>query len=303
MNKSIEDNFKNLINDLYINKPPNYSFKINSFKKAINIISSLEYKININNLNNITNLSDKIKNRIKEILLNGQLSEITINKNNNTDIIDLTKVTGIGPAKAKELIKSNIKLNDLLNPDKYTNYSKFLTHHQKIGVLYYHDLQKKIPQKIIKKIQLYLNKFDFEFTICGSYRRNKSESGDIDILIKQNNNDLKKIINTLSKDNFLVAHLTYNSKTKYMGICIIPEFKQYMRIDIRLVTPQQYPYAILYFTGSKNTNTYMRNKAIKLGFKLNEYGLFDKYNNIIELKTEKDIFQYLNINYINPQDR
>ena len=88
-----------------------------------------------------------------------------------------------------------------------------------------------------------------------------------------------------------------------MGVCKIPQFAQYMRIDIRLVTPQQYPYAILYFTGSKNTNTFMRNKAIKLGLKLNEYGLFDADNNIIELKTEKDIFKYLDINYLEPQDR
>ena len=47
----------------------------------------------------------------------------------------------------------------------------------------------------------------------------------------------------------------------------------------------------------------MRNKAIKLGLKLNEYGLFDADNNIIELKTEKDIFKYLDINYLEPQDR
>ena len=47
----------------------------------------------------------------------------------------------------------------------------------------------------------------------------------------------------------------------------------------------------------------MRNTAIKLGFKLNEYGLFDKYNDIIELKTEKDIFECLNIPYLEPQDR
>ena len=302
MNKTIIDNFNNLINDLYLTKPPNFSFKINSFKKAINIISSLDYKITIDNIDNITNFSDKIKNRIKEILTSGKLSEVSQDKS-NSNIMDLTKITGIGPAKAKELIKNNVTLEDLLDPDKYKEHSKLLTHHQKIGVLYYHDLQKKIPQEIIKKIQTYLNTFDFEFTICGSFRRNKSSSGDIDILVKKNNNELEDIVNILSKSNFLVAHLTSNSKTKYMGVCKIPQFAQYMRIDIRLVTPQQYPYAILYFTGSKNTNTFMRNKAIKLGLKLNEYGLFDADNNIIELKTEKDIFKYLDINYLEPQDR
>ena len=137
MNKNIKDNFNNLINDLYLNKPPNYSFKINSFKKAINNISSLNYEINIDNINTINNLSDKIKNRIKEILINGKLSEITINNNtnntnntNNKNIMDLTTITGIGPSKAKELIKHNITLDDLLNPIKYKEYSKLLTHHQ-----------------------------------------------------------------------------------------------------------------------------------------------------------------------------
>ncbi len=302
MNKTIIDNFNNLINELYLTKPPNFSFKINSFKKAINIISSLDYKITIDNINNISNFSDKIKNRIKEILTSGKLSEVSLNKTNN-NIIDLTKITGIGPAKAKELIKNNITLENLLDPDKYKEHSKLLTHHQKIGVLYYHDLQKKIPQEIIKKINIYLNTFDFQFTICGSFRRNKSFSGDIDILVKKNNYSLEDIVNILSKSNFLVAHLTSNSKTKYMGICKIPQFNQHMRIDIRLVTPLQYPYAILYFTGSKNTNTFMRNKAIKHGLKLNEYGLFDKDNNFIELKTEQEIFKYLDINYLEPQDR
>ena len=302
MNKTIIDNFNNLINDLYLTKPPNFSFKINSFKKAINIISSLDYKITIDNINNISNFSDKIKNRIKEILTSGKLSEVSLNKTNN-NIIDLTKITGIGPAKAKELIKNNITLENLLDPDKYKEHSNLLTHHQKIGVLYYHDLQKKIPQEIIKKINIYLNTFDFQFTICGSFRRNKSFSGDIDILVKKNNYSLEDIVNILSKSNFLVAHLTSNSKTKYMGICKIPQFNQHMRIDIRLVTSLQYPYAILYFTGSKNTNTFMRNKAIKLGLKLNEYGLFDKDNNFIKLKTEQEIFKYLDINYLEPQDR
>ena len=159
----------------------------------------------------------------------------------------------------------------------------------------------KIPQHIITNINTYLNTFNFEFTICGSFRRNKPFSGDIDILIK-NNNTLQEIVNILSKSNFLVAHLTSNSNTKYMGICKTPK-SHYMRIDIRLIAQESFPFALLYFTGSKNTNTFMRNKAIKLGLKLNEYGLFDKNNTIIELNTEKEIFKYLDITYLEPQDR
>ena len=46
-----------------------------------------------------------------------------------------------------------------------------LTHHQLIGVKYYHDLLKRIPSSLINDIEKYLKKFDFKFNICGSYRR------------------------------------------------------------------------------------------------------------------------------------
>lgn len=318
-NINIINNFNNLIIQLKLNKSSNYTFKIKSFNNVINIINNLNYDINIDNFNNITSFSDKIKLRIKEILLSGSLSEIhnsslsnsNSQSNFNKQINLLISITGIGPSKAQKLIDSNIYFEDLIkfynNPEILSNTFKnnilsSLTHHQKIGILYYYDLQKKIPNYIIKQIQKYLDKFNFQFTICGSYRRNKEYSGDIDILIKQDNYNLQEIISILTKDKFLISHLTNSVKTKYMGICKLSSFNQFMRIDIRLVQPKQYPYAILYFTGSKNTNTFMRNKAISLGLKLNEYGLY-KNNEFIKLTSEKMIFEYLKLDYLSPENR
>ena len=89
-----------------------------------------------------------------------------------------------------------------------------------------------------------------------------------------------------------------------MGICKIPNFQQYMRIDIRLIPKESYSFATLYFTGSKDNNTYMRNIAIQSNLKLNEYGLYDKKNNNpILLKSEKDIFNYLKLKYKTPTER
>ena len=81
-----------------------------------------------------------------------------------------------------------------------------------------------------------------------------------------------------------------------------------MRIDIRLISKKSYPFALLYFTGSKKTNTFMRNQAIKLGFKLNEYSLIntDTSNNSdsnIYLNSEEEIFKFLKLDYIKPQNR
>ena len=307
MNKIIVENLENLINNLLYNKPPNFSFKINSFRKTIQIINDLDYEIkNINVLKKIKGIGKGTLERIEEILQNGELKEnkefLKQKKNTSvSDFNDLQKITGIGPSKAKQLIEKNITLNDLINKPNKKNLEE-LTHHQLIGVKYYSDLLKRIDNYIIYEVEKYLNKFDFTFTICGSYRRKKETSGDIDILVLKENKSLKEIVDLLTKHKFIVDSLTTCGETKYMGICKTPK-SHYMRIDIRLISKESFPYALLYFTGSKKTNTFMRNQAIKQGYKLSEYGLFDKDGNMIKLDNEKTIFEFLQLPYLPPEKR
>jgi len=301
MNSIIVSTFKNLISDLLYNKPPNYSFKINSFNKIIKIINNLDYEITLTNLNSIEGFSTKITDRITEILNTGKLNELKKTTDNINEFNKLNTITGIGPSKAKNLLNDDITYDKLIsNPEKYKND---LTHHQLIGLKYINDLNKSIPRSVIDTVKLFLDTFDFIFIICGSYRRGKSECGDIDILIQDNGINLKFIIDLLTKKKFLIDHLTNNGKTKYMGICKIPTFPQYMRIDIRLVNKSSFPFATLYFTGNKNNNTFMRNKAINLGYKLNEYELTDSKNKKFKFSSEKEIFEFLKLPYKSPQER
>ena len=77
-----------------------------------------------------------------------------------------------------------------------------------------------------------------------------------------------------------------------------------IRLDIRYIDKKYYPFALMYFTGNKKFNLFMRNKAQDLGFKLNEYGLFKNDKKVKkEFKTEKDIFNILNIKYLKPNQR
>jgi len=307
MNQIIVENLENLINNLLYNKPPNFSFKINSFRKTIQIINDLDYEIkDISVLKKIKGIGKGTLERIEEILKNGELKEnkefLKQKKNTSvSDFNDLQKITGIGPSKAKQLIEKNITLNDLINKPNEKILEE-LTHHQLIGVKYYSDLLKRIDNYIIYEVEKYLNKFDFTFTICGSYRRKKETSGDIDILVLKENKSLKEIVDLLTKHKFIVDSLTTCGETKYMGICKTPK-SHYMRIDIRLISKESFPYALLYFTGSKKTNTFMRNQAIKQGYKLSEYGLFDKDGNIIKLDNEKTIFEFLQLPYLPPEKR
>lgn len=306
MNTHIIHEFDSLIQNLYSEKPPNYTFKVKSFKTAINVIKDLDFKINNSNElkeKKIKGIGKGILDRIDEIINSGNLKENkTQNKTVRNELRLLQNITGIGPKKAQTLIDNNITLSLLLNKPSEEILSN-LTHHQKVGLKYYYDLQKKIPNSIIKRFEKILNTFGFSFTICGSYRREKEYSSDIDILVLHNKYTLSEIITLLKKKYILVDDLTNKGKTKYMGICQIPEFDQFMRIDIRLVTKEQYPFAVLYFTGSKDTNTYMRQKAIDMNYKLNEYGLYDKNKTPILLKTEEEIFNILQCPYKIPSTR
>lgn len=305
MNSLIISELNKLISTLLYEKPPNFSFKVNSFKKTINLIKEIDYEINsAEQLKNVKGIGKGTIDRINEILKNGNLQE---NKNvekkqkNISDFNKLQKITGIGPAKAKQLIDKKISFNDLIEKPSDSMLNE-LTHHQLIGVKYYHDLLKRIDSKIIYDIEQYLKKFNFKFNICGSYRRKKENSGDIDILILEEKKTLKDIVKILTEDKFIIDNLTDDGKTKYMGICKTPK-SHAMRIDIRLLPKQSYPFALLYFTGSKKTNTYMRNIAIKAGYKLSEYGLFDKKNTFIPLESESAIFEFLHIPYLSPEKR
>jgi len=91
--------------------------------------------------------------------------------------------------------------------------------------------------------------------------------------------------------------------TKFMGFCQLHEFPV-RRIDIRFVPYESYYSALLYFTGSGSFNKKMRTVAINAGYLLNEYGLFNKKTNKqIKIKSEKDIFDILKMEYLEPQFR
>lgn len=76
-----------------------------------------------------------------------------------------------------------------------------------------------------------------------------------------------------------------------------------LQVDLRAVTRQEYPFALAYFTGSKEHNTAMRGRAKKLDLKLNEYGLFRADDTCVPCESEEDIFKALGLKYIAPELR
>jgi DNA polymerase/3'-5' exonuclease PolX len=153
-------------------------------------------------------------------------------------------------------------------------------------------------------------------TICGSYRRGLPISSDIDILLCDINimtaedlivepDILQSYVKYLHEKKYLLDDITdKNIKTKYMGFGQLTSKSPIRRVDIRLIPMISYFPALLYFTGSYEFNQEMRSQAKKLGFKLNEYGLYDnRTDEMIVVLSELEMFSKLGMNYISPDQR
>ena len=317
------------------------TFKLRQIKNIFNIIKNYPDKITKKNyleLKEIDGIGKGTIDRIKEILETKKLSELddfkktseTKNFKNETKIIsELLEIVGVGPSKAKEFFDQGVTgIKDLKKKIK----QKKIEVNEKVQLgLKYHGVYKvniprqeidkiyKLITKIIKEINKNNNLDDdnkYIFEICGSYRREKPVSNDIDILLtKLGDKDeatdhLKSFVKKLKKpikenDNkkILVDDITdKNIETKYMGFS---KFKDcpIRRIDIRFIQYESYHYALLYFTGSSDLNKKMREIAKSKGYKLSEYGLFDKNNKKFKIKSERDVFKKLGLEYLPPRLR
>src|SRR5262249_46530039 len=81
-----------------------------------------------------------------------------------------------------------------------------------------------------------------------------------------------------------------------------------MQVDIRLLAPASFGAALLYFTGSKSHNIELRQRALKMGLTLNEYGLAKlgpkgAAGKVVAAATEEDIYKRLKLDYIEPEMR
>lgn len=309
-------------------------FRIKQLKNVLSLLKKYPEKITLDNYKELSKVSGIGKgsiDRIKEILENGFLSELAsykdISKKKKKALEDLESVVGIGPAIALELydkgIKSVKKLIKMVEDDEIELNDKIL-----LGLKYYGKFEENIPRKeisciykiftdVIKKLNKNLDENKkYVFEICGSYRREKLTSGDIDVLISKKGklnekvNYLEEIINLLKeplkKNNdqpLLIDALTYkNIHTKYMGFCKFLDNPN-RRIDIRFVPFDSYFSALAYFTGPADLNKKMRLIAKNKKLKLSEYGLFTKEGEKLPIHSEQDIYDILGMEFIEPKDR
>lgn len=231
-------------------------------------------------------------------------------KTNVKLLIELTDFMGIGPERANKLIDAGIKNVNQLHMKKY---KALLTDETKKFL----DLKPltKIPHDHISILEPHLMKVqddDLSLTITGSYRRGTEFSSDIDLMVvSDKENAIELLTNKLNtilpnkvfpyskgrdKMSFLVD-MTEMSGSPDSKIPLV------YKIDAFRTTPEDKIAMLLYSTGSKEFNVMMRGKAKKMGYLLNQKGLFKNGEKIKDLNTEKDYFDILEMEYLEPEER
>ena len=315
------------------------TFRLKQIANALSTIKKFQKTITLDNIDEFAQLPGIGKGtveRIKEIIDKGKLEEIanfkdTVDENKQL-IEELESIIGVGRSHALDLISQGIKsvadLKKKIDKGKIEVNDKIA-----LGVKYYGKFAGDIPraeidkvykifESIIKKMNSHYkltdtNKYIFE--ICGSYRRERPTSGDIDVLVSklgtkldepEETNHLARFVDRLKKPiksndskPLLVDDMTdKNFTTKYMGFA---QFKSnpFRRIDIRFISYDAYYPALLYFTGSADLNVKMRKIAKTMKLKLSEYGLSKEDGTRLPISNEHDFFKILKIEYLEPKFR
>ena len=133
------------------------------------------------------------------------------------------------------------------------------------------------------------------FDTVGSIRRGAETSGDIDILATGNDPHVMSTFTTYRRVERILGQGETKSSVRLLGG---------IQADLRLVLEESRGAAMQYFTGSKSHNIALRDRAIGLGFKLNEYGLFRVDDgSLVAGRTEAEIYDALGLAEIPPELR
>jgi DNA polymerase (family 10) len=245
-----------------------------------------------------------MKEKLSEILSNSKNIITETDKKNILQsrlLQELIDIAGIGKSKADKLIQLGLKDIKQLKQKKWESYintgTKLLLNKKPLTA---------IPNSLIKTIEPKLTSFKLAKTkLVGGFLRKKPFSKDIDVMIISDSDIIDDYIKYL--ENTFSYVKVYIKGSDKASVIISISNEQYLKMDI-FVSPKKYQYAmLLYATGSKQFNIRMRGIAKRMGYVLNQYGLYklpiNPNSTPLPVNSEKDFFKILEIPYIPPPNR
>ena len=277
--------------------------------KTLSGITNLDELIKEKKLKEIKGIGEALSKKIEEYSETGKMEyyeELT--KEVPGSLLELMEIPNLGPKKIKVLY-------DVLG---ITNIGELEYACKENRLVHLTGFGEKSQEKVLKGIEfLKRHKGEFLFgdiyheaegikksisaiiapewvDVCGSIRRRKEIVRDMDILVAAESHEkvTSFFVSIPEAEEVLVTGDTKTSVRMKSGI----------EADLRVVSEKEFPYALMYFTGSKEHNVRLRGIAKKKGWKLNEYGLFDG-ENLVQCKSEEEIYHALGLPFIHPELR
>ena len=288
-------------------------FRARAFQKANESLVMHPHEINASNykeLSNLPGIGETIIHKFGELIETGSLRALERERNDPKNIF--SDIYGVGPKKADDLVEKGVKTLEELK----SRQNELLNEKQKIGLRHYDDILKRIPRSEIDDyVKLFQASFDdvktddAEMQIVGSYRRGAQTSGDIDVIVTSSEQSMFNAFMDKLLEKNIITDILSRGNTKSLVVGKLPSSSTHRRIDFLYTPKDEFPFALLYFTGSKIFNTVMRARALSMNYSLNEHGIYkmdgkkkgDKVQH--HFATEEDIFQFLNMEYKEPRLR
>ncbi|CAL1698496.1 unnamed protein product [Somion occarium] len=309
-------------------------FKVYNYNKCLGQLHSYPTRIHSREEAMLLNgVGTETAKKIMEIIETGDLRRLHYERTGDIKIVETFRgIYGVGGKTAyKWYVNGCRTLDDLRNRKGGVKLSTV----QQIGLKYYNvDINSRMPRSeaatIFDKIKAIALKIDphLFIEIMGSYRRGKADCGDIDILITRPTDDGKTHAGVLCKllrelriagiitEDLCLPDSWSDLELVYRGLCRKDSSSRRRRIDFLTVPYESRGAALLYYTGDDIFNRSMRMKANKMGYSLNQKGLFagvvrDPHDRTRKLNqgtniassSERQIFEILGVPWQEPHER
>ncbi len=317
LNKKLAEIFEEIADMLDIQGGENIYFEVRAYRKIALLIGTMQEDIEeiykkkgLKGIDDLPGVGPGTAKRIEEYIKTGKMEKYEkLKKKYPVDFTGITKIQGMGPRRAwklyKELRIKNIEdLKKAIAQHKIRNLEGFgekseseilkgLEFAQMSGERMLLGVALPEAESVVKKLRE--SKLVKDVIIAGSTRRMRETVGDLDILIISDKApEVMEFISKMNEvENVLVKGPTKTSVLLKIGL----------NCDFRVVEQENFGAALQYFTGSKNHSVQVRQIAVKKGYSLNEYQLSDKKGKNIASKTEKEVYNALGLDYIEPEMR
>lgn len=295
-------------------------FKTRAYQNGARIIQQLEEPlakiVSENRLGEIKGIGEALQQKITELVTTGALKYYEeLKASIAPGLRDMLEIPGLGPKKIKAMhdqlgIDSIEKLEAACKAGTVAELAGF---GEKTAANILAGIERKrtyaskhllvhalsAAEPILENLRAHPDVI--RCATAGSSRRHKEVIGDIDFLASS-----KKAANVIE---FFVSQpgiIAVSAKGDTKASVVL---EGGIQADLRVVSDTEFPFALAYFTGSKEHNIVMRQRAIARGLRLNEYGLFKSKEEtrdpalLVKCQTEEEIYSELGLAYVEPELR